>query len=242
MHCGERITAVWSWDVFIFCYNLFCCNLKLRSPMYYKGKNIFSLSTISTRIYLRHKEKKEGSQCWSCQSNYHQNQHFTVTPINIRIIEIMPSLWASDSGKRICAHLLLFEKRYHFMKSTFISCMIITMALCSPHFPRFLCQMWKWVRADSGLFWIQLRAPPPAGSFLELIFDVEKKLISNSGRMEEWKIFILVKFQVMPHGLLIVPTTQRIIKVTGFESRYLGDSRGRCGGVSGSSQSAAFRR
>ena len=38
-------------------------------------------------------------------------------------------MWARNSGKQLCAHLLLFYKTCHFMKSTCISCMILTMAL-----------------------------------------------------------------------------------------------------------------
>ena len=35
----------------------------------------------------------------------------------------------------------------------------------SPPFPRFLGRQWKRRHADSGLFRIQPRAPPPAGGF-----------------------------------------------------------------------------
>ena len=116
-------------------------------------------------LYSRQKEEKGGSQWWSCRSNYHRNQHFLVTPTNIWIIEIMPSSRASNFGKWLCANFLMFDKTYHFMKSTCIYCVILTMALCSLPFPRFLGRKWKWRRADLGLFQIQPRAPHPAGDF-----------------------------------------------------------------------------
>ena len=56
-------------------------------------------------------------------------------PTNTRIIEITPSLRASDSGQQVCAHLLLFHNTYHVMKSTYISCVILNVALCSPPIP-----------------------------------------------------------------------------------------------------------
>ena len=73
------------------------------------------------------------------------------------------------------------------MKSACISCMILTMALCSPPFPRFLGQKWKLRRASLGLFRIQLCAPPPAGGFSEFILIAEKfplkiKTSMNDGR------------------------------------------------------------
>ena len=66
----------------------------------------------------------------------HPHQH-------TNIIEITPSLQASDSGKHLCAYLLLFDKTYHFMKITCISCVILIMALYYPPFTLFLVQKWK---------------------------------------------------------------------------------------------------
>ena len=97
-------------------------------------------------------EKKR--QWWSCWSSYHHNQHFPVTPYDKWIIEITPLSWDRDSGKRLCVHLLLFDKMYHFIKSACISCMILTMALCSPPFPCFFGQKRKWRHANLVLFQI----------------------------------------------------------------------------------------
>ena len=71
-----------------------------------------------------------------------QNQHFLVTPINIRIIEITPSFPASDSGKQLCVYLILFDKTYHFKKRTCISCVILIMTFYCATFPLFLGQGW----------------------------------------------------------------------------------------------------
>ena len=51
-------------------------------------------------------------------------------------------------------------------------------------FPLFIGREWKRRRADSGLFLVQPRAPPPAGIFSKFIFVAEKLgfKISNSGR------------------------------------------------------------
>ena len=117
---------------------------------------------------------KKRRQWWSCQSNYHQHQHFPVTHVNIKIIETTPLSRASDHGKKLCAHLLLFDKTYHIMKSACISCMILTMALCSPLFPRFIGQKWKWRCANSELNWIKPHAQPPASGFLKFILVAEK--------------------------------------------------------------------
>ena len=102
---------------------------------------------------------------WSCWSNYHQKQHFPVTPTNIRITEIPPLSRASDNGNRLCVRLLLFDKMYHFMKSACIYGMILTMELCSPLFPRFIGQKWKRRCANLWLFHIQPSATPPASGF-----------------------------------------------------------------------------
>ena len=77
-------------------------------------------------VNLWHFSKKRGltrilqqkkSQWWSYRLNYHKNHLFPGTPTNIRIIEITPSLQARDSGNRLCAHLLLFEKRIILWKA-----------------------------------------------------------------------------------------------------------------------------
>ena len=53
-----------------------------------------------------------------------RNQHFPVTPTNIRILEITPSSRASNYGKWLCAHFLLFEnvsfyeERMYFLYDT----------------------------------------------------------------------------------------------------------------------------
>ena len=92
-------------------------------------------------------------------------KHFSITPSNIQIIEIIPLSQVSDSGKRLCVKLRMFEKTYHFMKSLCISCMIITMSLCSPCFPCFIEKKCKWRRANSGIFHIQPRTPLTRRSF-----------------------------------------------------------------------------
>ena len=96
---------------------------------YARCKNIFCLSTVSTTIYLRQEEEKLYSQWQSWWSDYHRDQHFPVTPTSILIIEITPSSRSSDPHKQLCAHLFLFDKTYHFMTSTYIYCMILTMTL-----------------------------------------------------------------------------------------------------------------
>ena len=147
------------WPFLFYCCNIVLLQLKILQPDALEGKN------ISYQNVPRNKEEKGGSQQLSYRSNYHQNQHFPLTHTNIRIIEITPSLWARDSGKRLCVHSRMFDKTYHFMKILFISCMILTMSMCSLRFPRFLRQKWKWRRAVSGLFPIQPRDPPPAHGF-----------------------------------------------------------------------------
>ena len=78
----------------------------------------------------------------------------------------------------------MFDKNYHFMISTCISYMILTMATCSPHFPWFLGQKWKWRCSDLGLFRIHPRAPPPPGGFSKFILVADKLFlkISSIGR------------------------------------------------------------
>ena len=92
-------------------------------PVFTSTLGIFRGKVRLTRIL-----QQKNSQWWSYWSNNHRNQHFPVTPTNIQIIEIRPSSRAIDSGKWLCAHLLLFDKTYHFMKSACISCMILTRA------------------------------------------------------------------------------------------------------------------
>ena len=65
---------------------------------------IFSKERRLTRIMQQKK-----IQWWSFWSNYHRNQNFPVIPTIIRIIEITSSSRDSDSGKVLCAHLLLFK-------------------------------------------------------------------------------------------------------------------------------------
>ena len=125
------------WPFLFYCCNIVLLQLKILQPDALEGKN------ISYQNVPRNKEEKGGSQQLSYRSNYHQNQHFPLTHTNIRIIEITPSLWARDSGKRLCVHSRMFDKMNHFMKSTFISCMILTMELFSPPFPQFLVQKRK---------------------------------------------------------------------------------------------------
>ena len=140
---------------------------------------------LGRTLYSRHKGEKGNIQWWSCQSNYHQNQLFTVTPTNIIILEITSLLQASDSGKRLCTHLLMFDITHHFMNSTCINCRILMMALCSPPFTQLFG--WKWERrcANSGLFWTQPRAPPSAGGFSSFIFVVEKLIFKISNGVEK---------------------------------------------------------
>ena len=61
--------------------------------------------------------------------------HFLVTPTNIGIIEITPAPRASNYDKRLCAHFIVFDKTYNFMKITCISCIIFNTELCSTPFP-----------------------------------------------------------------------------------------------------------
>ena len=114
----------------------FYCNivlLQLKITQIHALGIFFSLylSTISTRIYPTNKEEKGHGQQWSSRSNYHQNQHFPVTPTNMQIIEITPSLQDSDSSKQLCANFLLpfYVEYMYFLHDTPI---ILSMALCSP--------------------------------------------------------------------------------------------------------------
>ena len=100
------------------------------------------------------------------------------------MIQITPSSRASDSGKWLCAHLVLFDKTYHFMKSECISWMILTRALCSPPFPQFLGRKWKRRRSNSAIFRIQPRATPPAGSSSKFILVAEKLLLLNKRKKD----------------------------------------------------------
>ena len=126
------------------------------------------------------------------------------TPTNIRIIEITPSARASYSGEWLCAHLLLFGKTYHFMKSACISCMILTMALCSPPFPPFLGRKWKWRCSNSGIFWIHPRVPPPAGVFSKFIL----KSYNVSWNMQKCWVFDLT------NHLRIFRLMERLLKMS----------------------------
>ena len=128
-------------------------------------RTFYTLKKIFVTLYLRHKEEKGDSQWWSFWLNYHQNQHFPITPTNIQIIEIKSVSWASDSCKPLCAHFPL-----SFYKSTCIYCVILTIELCCPPFPWFIGRKWKWKRANTGLFRIQPRAPPSGGGFSKFIF------------------------------------------------------------------------
>ena len=160
----------------------------------------FSAGKSGLMRILRRKKRR---QWWSCRSKYHWNQYFPVTPANIRIKEITPSSQASDSGKGLCAHFLLIEKTYHFMKSTCISCMIITMALCSPPFSQFFTRKWKWRRVNLGIFRIQPRAPPHAGGFSKSISKIsDNDVVELKGRIDWWN-----------HGIFFDKNTKSIIAI-----------------------------
>ena len=133
---------------------------------------------------MRYKEYKGDSQWWSFRSNYHKNQHFPVNPTNIQIIKIAPSSWARNIGNHSCAHLLMYDKMYHFMKSSGISFMILATSLCYPPFPIFISRKWKLRCANSGLFRIQPHTQPPSCGLSEFVFVADKLniLIRNSGR------------------------------------------------------------
>ena len=59
-------------------------------------------------------------------------------------------------------------------------CRGVSMSGLKGTFPRFLSRKWKRRRADSGLFWIQPRAPPPAGGFLKFISVMDKLILKIS--------------------------------------------------------------
>ena len=61
--------------------------------------------------------------------------------------------------------------------------MILNMTLLSPHFPQFIGRKWKRRRASLGLFWVQPRASPPAGGFLEIILIAEILFVISGKRV-----------------------------------------------------------
>ena len=158
----------------ILVWKIYLCEKSLLFPsqppvVFTRAPGFLAKKTVDKDIaYLKRHQRR------SYRSNYHRNHNFKVTTTNTRIIKIAASSQDSNSSELLCAHFLIFDKTYHFMKSAYISCMVLTMALCSPPFPWFIHRKWKWRCANSGIFRIHPSAPPPAGGFSIYISVAEK--------------------------------------------------------------------